>query len=566
LELAVFSYPRLLSAMRAHWLAVALCLAGLGMRILAQVSYHPALLYVDSVKYLYGAWPGGDPLGYDLPLKAILAVGSLGLVEAFQHLLGLAMAVTLYVVLLRRGVPRWLAALAIAPVLLDGYQLAMEATIMPNVWFEALIVAALALLLYRPVATWVSCAVAGLLLGYSATVWQPGEVLVLPLVVFIAVTAGGWLAAVRKGAIAAAAFALPILAYCVGSYDLTGHFWLSDGGFRSSYGHVAEAANCATLRIPKYERALCPSAFARAQGPDWLDHDSRSPVKLFKPPPGVKKRQAVSGFMIAVLKQQPLPVLAQYFSDAKKLFAVVRVTSPGDTPLSRWQFQDVYQQFPPTINLNAKGQIVLGLILRSSGGPVDNEVLKPAYGGKAQVWTPGAKALRAYQRDGGYTPGPVLLLTVLLGLAGSLLVFRRRLSARRRQLVVGCLLFFTSAVVVLLMANLIEFSWRYQLFAVITLPPAGAFGLAALRRDKPSQAEPATSQETEAPAAAHLPAGNGTPPAAGHGAEAGDSPAPAGRYNPVPGGPSSAPEPVNGGQAPADELTGSGRSQQPPTR
>ena len=42
------------------------------------------------------------------------------------------MAVLLYVLLLRRGVPRWLAALAVAPVLLDAYQLQNEQTIMPG--------------------------------------------------------------------------------------------------------------------------------------------------------------------------------------------------------------------------------------------------------------------------------------------------------------------------------------------------------------------------------------------------------------------------------------------------
>ena len=60
------------------------------------------------------------------------------------------MAVVLYVLLLRRGVSRWLAALAIAPVLLDAYQLQIEQTIMPDVWFEALIVAGLAILLWPP--------------------------------------------------------------------------------------------------------------------------------------------------------------------------------------------------------------------------------------------------------------------------------------------------------------------------------------------------------------------------------------------------------------------------------
>jgi hypothetical protein len=35
---------------------------------------------------------------------------------------------------------------------------------------------------------------------------------------------------------------------------------------------------------------------------------------------------------------------------------------------------------------------------------------------------------------------------------------------------------------VLLMSDLFEFSWRYQIPALVTLPPAGAFGIAALLR------------------------------------------------------------------------------------
>ena len=51
---------------------------------------------------------------------------------ALQHLVGLAMAVALYLMMRRHGVPRWLAAVATAPILLDAYQLQIEQTIMPD--------------------------------------------------------------------------------------------------------------------------------------------------------------------------------------------------------------------------------------------------------------------------------------------------------------------------------------------------------------------------------------------------------------------------------------------------
>src|ERR1039457_176187 len=55
--------------LRRHWLLAVLLAAGLGLRVLAQVAYRPALLYIDSTKYLYGAYPGDDPPGYLLVLK-----------------------------------------------------------------------------------------------------------------------------------------------------------------------------------------------------------------------------------------------------------------------------------------------------------------------------------------------------------------------------------------------------------------------------------------------------------------------------------------------------------------
>src|ERR1019366_6678680 len=141
------------AVLRRHWLAAALLAAGLVLRVLAQLAYRPALFYIDTARYLYNA-DGNDPVGYKGPLRAILLVANFDAVAAIQHLLGLAMAVVIYLLLLRRGAPRWLAALAIAPVLLDAYQLQIEQTIMPDTLFEALIVAGLAILLWQPRTSW----------------------------------------------------------------------------------------------------------------------------------------------------------------------------------------------------------------------------------------------------------------------------------------------------------------------------------------------------------------------------------------------------------------------------
>jgi hypothetical protein len=501
-----------------HWLITTLLAAGLVLRMLTLLAYRPALLYIDSMRYLYNAFPGADPVGYKAPLHAILLVGNLTTVAAVQHLAGLAMAVTLYAVLLRAGTPRWLAAVAAAPVLLDGYQLQIEQTIMPDVWFEVLIVAGLAILLWRPPAGLRAAAAAGVVLGASATVRQVGEILVLPALLYLLVAGGGWRRRLARCAALTAGFAVPVAAYCTGSYLITGHFWLASAGpSDSTYGRMAAAADCRTLRLPADERALCPTVRQQANGPDWLDHDKQSPLKIFRPPPGKSKYQLVASFNRQVVRQQPELVLRAVARDAVKLFALTRTSSQGGTPISRWQFQDGYQLFTGSTSLNRSGYIVIHLRLLSGGGPVTLHRLDPAYAGKPAVIRPLTAFLRRYQLHGGYAPGPLMLLFTLAGLAGSLAVAaghrtpgrpdaaadpaqaspsrlaRRRYQLAPRQLSLACLLFFSSGIAILLASDVFQFSWRYQLPALVTLPPAGALGIAAVcglaaRRSVPAQA------------------------------------------------------------------------------
>ncbi len=451
------------AALRRHWPAAALLAAGLVLRALAQLAYRPALFYIDTTRYLYNA-AGMDPVGYKGPLRAILQVANFDAVVAIQHLLGLAMAVVIYLLLLRRGAPRWLAALAIAPVLLDAYQLQIEQTIMPDTWFEALIVAGLAILLWRPRTSWRGAVAAGIVLGTSATVAQVGEALILPAVIYLLVAGGGRRHAVGTAAALCAACAVPILAYCTGSYLLTGDFFLSHTGATSFYGRTAAAVDCATIRLTPAERGMCPAKAQQALGPDWLEYGAGSPIRpYYSGLPRADADKLISDFNAAVLTQQPLRVLAAYSRDVLKLFALTRTGSPGDTPISRWQFQTTFPFYPP----HASMQTVKTAFDRFGGG-------MPA------VWRPVAAFLRSYQLGGGYTPGPLLAVFTLAGLAGSAALLRRRADPGTRQLALACLLFFTSALSVTLVSDLFEFSWRYQLPALVTLVPAGALGIGVI--------------------------------------------------------------------------------------
>jgi hypothetical protein len=435
-------------------------------------------------------------------LKAILLVGNLDTVAAVQHLVGLAMGAAIYAVLLRRGAPRWLAALAAAPVLLDAYELQIEQTIMPDVWFEALIVAGLVLLLWRPGLPSRAIAAAGITLGLSATVWQGGEFLVLPAAFYVLIAIGrvggrlgGWGRALGGTALMCAAFALPIFTYMTVSWTVSGHFWLSRSGTSALYGRVAEAADCGTLRLPADERPLCPTAQEKALGPDGLEHDASSPLNSYVAPPGTSQSGLVSAFTKAVITQQPLRVLSAYAADVARLFEVNRVTSPGDTPVSRWQFQTSYPTYQDYIRVSPQNVIILGLKLQDTPAmnAITFQALGPSMGGKATVVKPLASFLRSYQLDGGYTPGPLYLAAAVAGLLGTLSLVRRGKSRARRGsddetgaagadrgLALACCLFFVTGAVILLASDVPEFSWRYQLPAMVTLPPAGALGIAVI--------------------------------------------------------------------------------------
>lgn len=280
----------------------------------------------------------------------------------------------------------------------------------------------------------------------------------------IVAAGGGWRRVLGKTAVLCLACVVPILLYCTGSYLMAGSFFLSHSGVTSFYGRTAAAVDCATIRLPADERALCPTPAQQARGNDWLEFGTYSPVQsYYRNLPRGEVDTLVTNFNHSVVTQQPLRVLSAYLRDVLKVYAVVRVTAPGDPPISRWQFQTSF----PYFSSHATPSIVRTAISQFGGG-------KPA------VWRPVAAFLRSYQLDGGYAPGPLLVLLTFTGLAGSVVAFRRRAAAAIRQPALACLLFFACAVSVTLISDLFVFSWRYQLPALVTLVPAGALGISVI--------------------------------------------------------------------------------------
>ena len=465
---------------RRHWMFCLLLAGGLVLRAIAQIAYEPALLFIDSKKYIFGTdyvntiWGSFDPLGYSLLVlrPVLLFGGNLAFVALLQHGLGMVMAGALYVLMVRRGAWRWLAALAVAPVLLDAYQLNAEQTIMPDVLFETLLVAGIVLLLWQPRPGLFLVILGGLALGTSAPVRQVGEALIAPALIYVVLAARGWRTKVLHGVVMTACFALPVLGYMSYSAVIMHYgFELSNMGNAYLYGRAAHAADCATLKLPAIERPLCPSPQTAATlGVDGLVNSPESPRVLYQPVNVylgmlVDTLPMQKAMAYSVLKQQPLRVAGDIAKDSAKLFALTRNTQQGDTPISRWQFQFGYPYYPPGVTWHGPNSV--NKVFARTGG-----------GGRERVHWKADIALRYYQLHVGYTPGPVFCFGLLAGLAG-IFTFRRRRDAGP---VLACLLVTGSAVAVLLGADLYEFSWRYQLPALVTLPVAGAFGVVAVTR------------------------------------------------------------------------------------
>src|SRR2546430_9540001 len=85
---------------RRHWMFWLLLTGGLVLRGIAQIAYEPALLFIDSKKYIFGTdftntiWGSFDPLGYSLLIlrPIMILCRSLAYAALVQHILGMAMA------------------------------------------------------------------------------------------------------------------------------------------------------------------------------------------------------------------------------------------------------------------------------------------------------------------------------------------------------------------------------------------------------------------------------------------------------------------------------------------
>jgi hypothetical protein len=458
-----------------HRLFAGLFAAAAVLRVVVQLAYRPALFfYGDSFAYLANASrlrpESIRPAGYPAFLRVVLWVHDLAVVPAVQHVLGLLTGTLVYALVRRFGIRPVGACIAAAPVLFDAYQLNIEQHILSEALFTLLVAAGLALLLWRSRPSLGACAGAGAVLAAAALTRSVGLPLVAPALVFALVRGGPLRTLALLGA-----FALPLAGYAAwystvphGSFALTGR----DGYFL--YGRVAGFASCDGIRIsPTERRVLCdPRRPAERPNPNYYVWHKWSKTRYPGFPYLPWRRNAVlESFALGVIHRQPLAYAGTVLHDMEHYAAFGHATGRDDEPVSEWQFA-------------------------AGGPPIARKVVRirsedRSWGGSLGGSPPLQRALRAYQRV-VYTPGPLLLVAVLLALAGAAL---RTAAGSGRRVRAEVLTLAAAGVLIPLTAAMTSmFDYRYLLPSLPLLPAAGVVGASLLaaraRALRPAQADP----------------------------------------------------------------------------
>lgn len=290
---------------------------GVALRWLFMVAYRPAFwFHGDSGQYIdiavnrpFEPHPN-RPLGYVALLRWLSPTHTLTTVVQVQHVLGLLLAVAVYVLLLRRGVSRLVACLATLPLLFDSLVLTMEHYILADTLYMMLLTGAVLVLLWSPRPGYPAVVASGLLVAASWFTKPTALPIAVLLALYLLVRRVGWL----RLAAFAVAFAVP---YGYALHWIDGRPSVYGGQSATAlYGRTAIVADCEHLKLTDAERVACPD---QPLGQRWDRADAfywRRPDRLNRP----DSPQIMTDFGIEVLKQQPLDYLAVVGKEAAAHF------------------------------------------------------------------------------------------------------------------------------------------------------------------------------------------------------------------------------------------------------
>src|ERR1700691_1553447 len=484
---------------RALLFAVALT-AGAGLRLLAMLGYPGALWFAgDSYVYLGAALRLRPDLskttGYSLFLRALEPFHSLTLVTGVQHLMGLAIAVMIYLLLRRYGVSQRWATVATLPVLLDGFEIEDEHMVMAEALFTFLVMLAMRLILRRDRVSWLAAAVAGLLAGYAVDVRSEGLPILILFPGFLLLhgirTGGwrnwrGWLIAVTM----AVTCALPVLSYAAwfhernGVYDLT----LSEGFYL--WGRTTSFAECSAIKPPADELELCPSGSPSSRTPpgDYIWHSQVRDIP--GGPVSAHNDALLTNFALRAVAAQPAGYLHSVLCGLLLSVEWPRKNYPDSGTVGYYYFRLQPQEIPAN-----HSWIV--------GGTAYSDAVQYGHANPRRVVKVVAIPIATYQRL-VYTYRPLFGLIARVGSGGVVRI--RRLRGRKPRLVwsprTGSMLPWITGIVLLVFPVAVaDFDYRYLLpvLPFVSLAAGLAFAPARpvpiLEPDRTPSAEPASVEE-----------------------------------------------------------------------
>jgi hypothetical protein len=392
----------------SYLLITCLLLAGALLRVLAWLTYKPAILGVgDSLGYLrsalgeinLAAW---HPQAYPLVLKPLLAFDTLAVVTAAQHLLGLSMGVGIFVLLRHLGVGGTVAALGAAPVLLDGYQINLEQQILSETLFEALLVGAVMIVAWRERPGLSNAFAGGVLVGAAVVVRFAGLVALIAIPIYLLVKRAGWL---RVG-VALVGLALPMLAYASWMRAETGDFALSSHSGFVLYGRVATFAECERVDLPRNLRRLCIGEPVDERQDSYSIWIRNSPLRSYMKPHGIDEDAEVTTFSRRIIMEQPADFFRSTGEEFLTFFAPASPSVKEPIRSARWRFPRKMDELRGIPNQ----------VREANGSPPEALGLNDHFAIDGR-WAP---FLRSYQ-DLVYSYGPLLALGGGLGLIGAIL-------------------------------------------------------------------------------------------------------------------------------------------------
>jgi 4-amino-4-deoxy-L-arabinose transferase-like glycosyltransferase len=509
-----------------HKLFTGALAVGALLRLVASIGYPGALWFAgDSYVYLGAALRPQPNLskttGYSLFLRLLLPFHSLTLVTGLQHLMGLAVAVLIYVLLRRGGVSKTWSAVATLPVLLDGYIIEDEHLVMSETVFTFCLMVALTLLLWRPDRVrWWMTVLAGLLVGYAVIVRTQGAIMLAVLPLFLLLR--GWAWKTARGWAVAVVFALaslvPVGAYAAWFHERTGSYNMTMSTGFYLWGRVSSFADCARIKPAGLEAKVCPAEpLARRSPPgNFVWHAPE--VHAVKGANGViygspymyasggpvtpANNTLLTNFAVHAVEAQPLDYAKTVFFNTLLSFGFPRIAYPGAGTTYYYDFhlhyvvtgKHPYNLLPP------KNHAWISPIVVPKYSAYDDWV---SYGHQAPgaVHAFAAVPILVYQRV-VFTYGPLLALIFLVGLGGLIGVRRRGWQLRSLRLHwaprgTTMLPWVTAVALLVFPIAIADFDYRYLLPAIPFACLAAGLAFAPRRAAPADPPAPAAPESVE---------------------------------------------------------------------